>query len=210
LSLYADTLFEYSYSPAEIDSMRKNHEPPPPMPPSITDIVGSIHLYEEFKNDKVDIRQRVYNATGVWEYTVDINNPAVKVLQRLLGEMRVKVFGTLSPADIKIIKNLGLEKVHPLKQIGILKENPISSQLGHKLEERTENFVKNLSDKDEEMLEKFVSIESLSISIAYSQKMGKTPDEVTDLIEQYKKVLSDVGVTIYFTPRENLKSKGDR
>lgn len=189
------------YTTKELNEMRARGDSLVSMPPSITDIMGSVSSAEHFKDQDIEIRNRVYDPTGMWEYTLQQDNSAIELFKKFQHDLNERIEASLTDTDKQIMNKLGVNKIHPAKRIAVLKTNQDTLAIGEKLEQTANQFMEELSEDTMETLSKFGELEYLCLNIAGAKKSGHNQKQTRELIKNYTETASSVGIQISYTPR---------
>jgi hypothetical protein len=185
------------YSAEEINEMRSENAVPAPMPPSMTDIIGTIDTLDYFNGQNIKIRGRVYDPTGMWEYKIDPNNHAVRLFIEFKSKLNANIEDALTEEERKVMEEFGINKIHPAKRIEVLKSDPRTINIGRKLEMAASNYFESLSEESKANLEKFAQLEIIVSGLAEAQKLDKQ-DRTQQLIQNYIRAGSDIGVQVVY------------
>ena len=187
------------YTRSELDEMKRENILPTPMPPSLTDIMGSVDAAKHFDEQNVEIRERVYDPTGIWEYRVQTDNEAVGLLTEFQRNLSDNIEANLTDSDRQIMRKFGLESIHPSKRIAILKSSPETSAIGNKLEQVADSYIENLPEETKEKLQKFGEIEVLCADIAGVKRSGQNRQQIKNLIDNYVQIAKNIGVQVSYS-----------
>ena len=186
------------YTAKDIGEMKKENNLPAPMPPSITDIMGSINTAKHFDDQGVEMRERVYDPTGMWEYRVQIANAAIELFDEFQRDLSNTVEANLTDSDRQIMKELELDSIHPVKRVAFLKSNPKTSVIGVKLEQAVDTCLENLPEEKQEVFQRFGEIEVLCVDIAGAKKSGYDYQQIQNLIGDYIQTARAIGVQVSY------------
>ena len=188
------------YTSEELNKMRMKRDSLAPMPPSITDIMGSISTVEHFKDQNIEIRNRVYDPTGMWEYTLQQDNSAIELIKKFQHDLSERIEASLTDIDEKIMKEYKINKAHPAKRIAILKANSVTQAIGEKLEQTANKFIDELAEDTKETLSKFGKLEYLCLDIAGAKRLGYDQEQLQEFIRRYIETAAGIGIQVSYTP----------
>lgn len=186
------------YTHLELDEMRSKNESPTPMPPSLTDVMGSVNTTEHFSDQDITIRERVYDPTGIWEYKIQDDNPAIKLFLGFYQNLNKALEANITTADRQIMKKLGLDHIHPAKRVAALKSNEDTRVLGEKIEEVSDEYLENISEGTWETLEKFAELEILAVRLAGAKKAGYDERRIKNIIDDYIQTAKGIGIQVSY------------
>jgi hypothetical protein len=190
------------YTSEDIEAMRREASLRAPMPPSITDIMGSINTDTHFNPQGVEIREQVYDPTGTWEYSIQTSNSSIQIFNQFQVDFLENINTSLSESDHELLKASNLKDQHPGKIIAVLKSNAETSLLGNKIEATATSYLDNLPEEQGEVLSKLEELEILGSEIASSKKSEKTSEEVRILLNTYMELAQDIGIQISYEPHQ--------
>ena len=188
------------YTTEELNEMRARRDSLVSMPPSITDVMGSVSAAEHFKDQEVEIRNRVYDPAGMWEYTVRQDNSAIGQFKKFQYDLAERIEAALTDTDKETMKKFGVGKVHPAKRIAVLKANQDTLAIGEKLEQTANQFLEELTEDTKETLGKFAELEYLCLNIAGAKRSGHDQEQIRGLIKNYTETAASVGIQVSYTP----------
>ncbi|HEY4474464.1 MAG TPA: hypothetical protein VJC06_00885 [Candidatus Paceibacterota bacterium] len=188
------------YTPEELNKMRTERNFLAPMPPSITDIMGSVSTVEHFKDQDVEIRNKVYDPTGMWEYTLQQDNSAIELFKKFQHDLSERTEASLTDTDKQIMEEHGINKAHPAKRVSILKANPSTRVIGEKLEQTANQFIDELTEDTKEALSKFGKLEYFCLDIAGAKRAGHDQEQTKKLIRNYIETAASIGIQVSYTP----------
>ena len=189
------------YTTEVLNEMRARGDSLVSMPPSITDVIGSVSAAEHFKDQEIEIRNRVYDPSGMWEYTLQQDNSAIKLFKKFQHDLNERIETSLTDADKQIMKKFGIDKIHPAKRIAVLKTNPDTLAIGEKLEQTGNQFWEELTEDTMETLGKFGELEYLCLDIAGAQRAGRNREQTSELIKKYMETAASIGIQVSYAPR---------
>jgi len=189
------------YTEKEIESMRGNGQSPAPMPPSITDIIGGVGSDEYFDTQGVNLRQKVFDPTGTWEYEYKNNNPNIEKFKIFQEEIIKTLEESITEEDRKILEKyeIILENTHPLKRIIILSSMPETRHIAEKMNKSIEEYQNKISKELIDPLKKVRDIEFYGTEISTIRNPEENQGKIEDLIDQYIKSAAELGFEVRYT-----------
>lgn len=152
----------FSLSDQNKDYVRKGWLPPPTMPPSLTDIGSDLMISRGIDiKDQFKFRKSVVDPAGVWTYSIDQTNPAIKKMEE------VQIFST------EMLKKLG----DSMEIKKLIKDGKISYHSGDHPISQGLTFVaeitKHLSELKPEQAALVTSVIERSASLGQSSEIAE-------------------------------------
>ncbi|WKZ27255.1 MAG: hypothetical protein QY311_00655 [Candidatus Paceibacterota bacterium] len=194
LSVYRNV----GYSTEEIETLRARGEAPAPMPPSFTDIIGAIDAAEHFRESDTAIRGRVYDPTGMWEYSVDEEHTAVRTFLRFREGLERAVNDALTAEEHAQMREWGIQDAHPAKRIEQVRKKVNGVPIAAKMQMAMMRFTASLPERTLRVVERFASLETLSVQLASAKRNAADSKQIARAIDTYITSCERLGISISY------------
>ncbi|MBU6500218.1 MAG: hypothetical protein KGJ89_00060 [Patescibacteria group bacterium] len=188
------------YTKQELADIKDGKAKPKPIPPSYLDIEYATAL-EDYLGPKESaaLHYRVYDPTGVWEYSIDDKNPNIKIFKEYQRDRNDRIKNVISEKDKKLILAKKINLLSPNERIEAMLEDPEMRPIGEKIKkivsyeiEKYGNVIEKMSDIEIAATE----VRSPDLPDSSGQDVGGEDEEY--LIKEYIKTCKPRGIKMSY------------